>query len=71
LRKELSEAVLYSQLIRLKKIQAIKDRWAACMKVVRKVKTPDEVIINRHPTQMVNPNKFCSFNTAHFVPRQY
>jgi hypothetical protein len=42
----------------LKKVQAIKDRWAARMQVVCKVKYG--IGNDPCPTQMVTPNKFCS-----------
>jgi hypothetical protein len=47
-----------------KKVRIIKDRWAARMRFVRKVKRRKSNL--RHPTQMVNPNKFCSLIAVHF-----
>jgi hypothetical protein len=45
------------------RVQAIKDRWAACTQAVHKVKPSamPQILAGLHPTQMVNPNKFCSF----------
>jgi len=42
----------------MKQVQAIKDRWAACMRLVHKDKR--RIGNDRYPTQMVYPKKFCS-----------
>jgi hypothetical protein len=53
----------------LNQTQIIKDRWAACMEHMHKVKHRQRKL--RHPTQMVTPNKFCSLNTRSFMNCQY